>query len=93
MKRELNLRNTQFQNSNHIQQEVEHLVDSFVRPFLQQRNMALRIIVGKGVNSKRFINGKNPLRYYTENYLNILGLNWRNGQQWEGQEGVVIVEL
>lgn len=93
MKRELNLRSHQFHNRSHLQQEVEHIIDNFVGRFLHQRNIMLRIIVGKGVNSKNFINGKNPLRYYTEQYLNSLNVPWRNGQHWEGQEGVIIVEL
>ncbi len=53
----------------------------------------LGIIVGKGVRSKNWINGKNPLRYYAEEYLDHCGHSWRNGRIGEGEEGVIVVEF
>jgi Smr domain len=93
MNNELNLRNQYFDSSSHIQQEVEVLLDRFLLPYMNKKNITLRIVVGKGINSNTNINGKNPLRFYTEQYLKSLGFNYRNGSYNEGQEGVIIVEL
>jgi hypothetical protein len=89
----LNLRGIDFQNDPNIQNSIEVILDGFLVSFLNKKNLNLSIIVGKGVNSKNLIKGKNILRFYTENYLNILGLSWRNGNYFEGQEGVIIVEF
>ena len=75
-----------------MRQEVEGYLDRFLRLYLYRERVALRIVVGKGINSSSSIQGTNPLRYYTEQYLRRLDLPHRNGQLWEGQEGVIIVE-
>ncbi len=51
------------------------------------------IIVGKGLQSKNLIQGKNPLRYYTENYLNLCGYAHRNGGYFTGQDGAIVAEI
>lgn len=51
------------------------------------------IIVGKGHNSRRHIQGKNPLRFYTEEYLQILGLRFYQAPEWQGGSGVIITEI
>ena len=91
--RTLNLRSYNFEDPSNIPQEVELILDSFIAPFLQRRSVRLIIIVGKGIGSRRTIGGKNPLRYYTERYLNALQLPYRQGAYHEGQEGVIIVEF
>lgn len=91
-KRTLNLRQHKFVDLSHLQSEIEVILDQFLAPCLNRSRFCVTIIVGKGANSKRFINGKNPLRYYTEQYLKKLGLPFRNGQFHEGQEGVIVVE-
>lgn len=89
---ELNLRAKSFVGGESLQQEVEGYLDRFLRPHLYRDRVVLRIVVGKGVNSATYIQGRNPLRYYTEQYLRRLNLSYRSGQLWEGQEGVIIVE-
>ena len=89
---ELNLRAKSFAGQESLQQEVEGYLDRFLRPHLYRERVILRIVVGKGINSSTYIQGTNPLRHYTERYLRRLGLAYRNGQLWEGQEGVIIVE-
>ena len=89
---ELNLRAKSFVGGESLQQEVEGYLDRFLRPHLYRDRAQLRIVVGKGINSNTRIDGVNPLRYYVETYLRRLGLPYRNGQLWEGQEGVIIVE-
>ena len=49
----------------------------------------LRIVVGKGLGSKKFINGKNSLRYYTELYLDGMSIEYKEGSYIDGQEGVI----
>jgi hypothetical protein len=75
-----------------MERELEHKLDNFIHPFLNLNNCRFEIIVGKGHNSKNLIQGKNPLRYYTESYLNKMGLSYRDGGYFEGQEGVLVVE-
>jgi hypothetical protein len=90
----LNLRQIRFQHLNMIEQEIFSKLDEFVYPFLKTKKpMELKIIVGKGMNSRNFIKGKNPLRHYTETYLNKLGLSYRDGGYFDGQEGVIVVSL
>lgn len=78
-----------------IQSEIESQIDRFMQPYLRhtKKYSQIRIVVGKGHNSKRLINGKNPLRYYTEKYLEQLGFNYRSAGYFDGQEGVIIVSL
>lgn len=53
----------------------------------------INIIVGKGLQSKNLINGKNPLRYFTENYLNLCGYNYKDGDYFTGQNGTIIASI
>ena len=77
-----------------IQADIENLLDNFLTPFLVKPKIhQLRIVVGKGLRSKRSISGKNPLRFYVESYLNILGLAYKDAGLYDGQEGVIIVCL
>lgn len=101
----LNLRGIIFNPVTDLKESVELKLDKFIRPFLFRQNgnfnnnvhgntkMELKIIVGKGNNSAHFIDGKNPLRYFVENYLEKLGLNWKNAGYFDGQEGVILVNL
>lgn len=77
-----------------IQADIENLLDKFLTPFLiKTKALEVRIVVGKGLRSSRSINGKNPLRFYVENYLNGLGLNYKDAGYYDGQEGVIIVSF
>lgn len=87
----LDLHHLKFRSSLGIQGEVEGVVDSFLHKMSRGNYKHVEIIVGKGINSKRLIEGKNPLRYYVETYLQKAGYGWRNGG-W-GEEGVIIVDL
>lgn len=87
----LNLR-FKFKGDKHIENTVETYLDSQIHPFLMRSNYQIRIVVGKGIGSKKLFGGKNLLRVLTENYLRKLDLAWRNGNHFEGQEGVIIVE-
>jgi hypothetical protein len=70
---------------------VNRELDRFFTKWLMVKSVNLTIIVGKGLGSKKLINGKNPLRFYTEEYLNLLQIEWRNEKDWFGQEGVIKV--
>ncbi len=87
----LNLRQISFDNHLQSQGEIELVLDKFIAPLLQRQGISAKIIVGKGMNSSTFIDGKHPLRYYTECYLSKLGLYWKNGFLTEGKEGVIVV--
>jgi hypothetical protein len=77
-----------------IEKDIMNLLDRFLTPFLvKPKGIELRIVVGKGLRSSRSIQGKNPLRFYVENYLNQLGLNYRDAGYHDGQEGVIVVSL
>ena len=51
------------------------------------------IITGKGIHSKHFIEGKNPLRYYTENYLDKIGFAWKYADAKHGSYGAILVQV
>jgi hypothetical protein len=57
-------------------------LDRFLNPFLNSKsgnqNRKIEIVVGRGLNSNTFIDGKNPLRFYTEMYLHKTGFDWKN---------------
>lgn len=92
----LNLHELHFEAEFVVQEEVEELVDNFVTPYLTRKSanpLTLKIIVGKGLHSHHFIDGKNPLRYYTEEYLNATNLNFRNAPEHEGGRGVILVDV
>ncbi len=88
----LNLRGIKFDLGSDLGFQVEAILDAFVTPHLvRNKGQKLYLIVGKGTNSRKFINGKNPLRFYTESYLEKLNLRFQNGGCGEGQEGVILV--
>ena len=82
-------------------EEVSYLVDRFlVNQRLQHLNLIKRtgrirlgLIVGAGHNSKRSINGKNPLRYYVESYLAQTDIVWYDDLTNPFNSGLIIVEL
>jgi hypothetical protein len=51
-------------------------LDSFLNPILRKTNITVEIIVGRGNNSSiyTFINGIPTLRYYTLQYLSLIGI-------------------
>jgi Smr domain len=67
------------------------VLDNFMSKYLQLKSADLEIVVGKGIGSKNFINGKNPLRYYVEQYLDSVGCEYSGGSYLNNTEGVVIV--
>ena len=81
--------------------DVWNAIENFLGKMRQKHAQKLKkgfkiklgIVVGKGVRSKNKINGKNPLRFYTEQYLNHCSFEWRNGRFGEGEDGVIVVEL
>ncbi len=56
---------------------VHKKIDSFIHPHLTKPGTQLEIIVGRGHNSKTstFIKGMPVLRYYTMEYLAMVGIN------------------
>jgi hypothetical protein len=91
----LDLHNVRFSGYFDMHSEITLMLDRFLSPFLLQnhRGIEVRVVVGRGLNSKNLIQGKNPMRYYTEEYLNQLGLRWRNGGYFDGQDGVIVVSV
>ena len=91
----LNLRAIRFSGINFMEQEIQMELDRFVSPFLLGKGgkVKLTIIVGRGLNSKRLIQNKHPVRYYTETYLNRMGFSWRQGEINNGGEGVIVLDL
>jgi hypothetical protein len=83
------------------QNDVRNVLDDYFQKMAQKFSLKLKkgfvvklgVIVGKGTRSKNTINGKNPLRAFTEEYLNQVGYNWRNGRFGEGEDGVIVVEF
>ena len=82
-------------------EEVSFLVDRFL---VAQRiknleiirkigKIKLGIIVGSGNNSKRLIDGKNPLRYFVESYLAQTDILWHNDLTNLYNLALIIVEL
>lgn len=75
----LNLRNLRAWHGSYLDKEIFLLIDKFVMPYLtSKKRHVLEIIVGRGLNSSQFIDGKNPTRYYCEQYLTKLNLHWKN---------------
>jgi DNA-nicking Smr family endonuclease len=88
----LNLHNLYFEGESWVEEELEEVLDAFVSPFLLEKTELL-IITGKGIHSKHFIEGKNPLRYYTEKYLDQVGLQWQYEDEKHGGVGAILVKL
>jgi hypothetical protein len=90
----LDLRATKFDLNFDLEFQIIQILDEFLYPFLKsKKNSILRICVGKGLNSKRFIEGMHPLKYYTVRYLTRVGLKYRYSKPFDGGEGVLIVEI
>ncbi|GAB4145979.1 MAG: hypothetical protein OHK0017_06190 [Patescibacteria group bacterium] len=91
----LDLRSYPFDLQSDLEAQVELLLDRFLRPYLQSKNFrgTAVILVGRGLNSQRYIQGKNPLRYYTEQYLLRLGLSFANASVNQGGEGAIKVSF
>src|SRR4051812_12348154 len=94
----LDLHHLQFDSYLEIESKIFHTIDQFLYPILQKSRTAglpqqIKIIVGKGLNSTSQIEGKNPLRYYTEKYLFMLNIKFRSGSYVDGQEGVIVAEV
>jgi hypothetical protein len=87
----LDLHHLEPQPEESVQEAVTRVMDKFMTPHLQKHTVDISIIVGKGMRSTRFIDGKNPLRVYVENYLSRVGCSWTNGDWANGQEGVIRV--
>ncbi|MEI6728403.1 MAG: Smr/MutS family protein [bacterium] len=83
------------------QNEVWLSLDQFISKIKTQNagkiksgiGVKIIVIVGKGLQTKKFIQGKNPLRFYAESYINACGYSWRNGEYGEGESGVIVVEI
>jgi hypothetical protein len=87
----LNLHEMYFEGSSFVQDELEEVLDDFITPYLLKPTRLL-IIAGKGIHSKHFIEGKNPLRYYTEKYLEKLGVPWEYADEYHGGYGAIIAQ-
>jgi hypothetical protein len=61
-----------------IESQIHTKIQKFLLVHLQKKTFMAKIIVGKGLNSQNFIQGKNPLRFYTENYLAQLNINFKD---------------
>lgn len=89
----IDLHKIRINNDFSVQSQVEDFLEKQIRPFLYHKNMKICLIVGKGLNSKKMIEGKNPVRFYTENFLNNLGFNWQNENSFWGDSGIIWVDL
>ncbi len=90
----LNLHQMYFEGESFVQEDLEEVLDFFVTPFLLDPTPdELLIITGKGIHSKHFINGKNPLRYYTELYLNEVGIDWQYEDEKHGGIGAIVARV
>jgi DNA-nicking Smr family endonuclease len=90
----LNLHELCFEGEGFVQEELEEILDGFVSPFLLDKHtQKLLIITGKGIHSRHFINGKNPLRYYTEIYLDKIQVDWYHTDIEHGGVGAIVVDL
>ena len=87
----LDLHHLKLNYGENVQEAVYRILDNFMSRTLMARTADLTIIVGKGLGSKHFIDGKNSLRFYTEQYLSMVGCTWTNGDYTTGQEGVIRV--
>ncbi len=90
----LNLHQTYFDGESFVEEELEEVLDSFIAPFLITHDEEeLLIITGKGIHSKHFIDGKNPLRYYTEKYLDSVGIPWQYEDEKHGGYGAILAKV
>jgi len=78
-----------------IEDKIYRTLDTVFAPLLVKPGnvQQVKIIVGKGMNSKRLIQGKHPVKFYTEKYLSRLGFTWTYGGYFDGQEGTMVVNI
>lgn len=87
----LNLHNLYFEGESFVEEELEEVLDNFISPYLiNSEHCELLIISGKGIHSRHFIEGKNPLRYYTERYLAKIGVSWNYEDEKHGGIGAIV---
>ena len=72
------INNVKLQNSRQIKTEIP---------------VKICIVVGKGLQSKNFINGKSILRFHTEKYLDKCGYSWRDGHYNQGGTGAILADI
>ena len=71
----LDLHSVNFKGEN-TENKLTRILDQFIAPLIcdgKYSNNTITIIVGRGLNSTRLINGLPVLRYYTIKYLTMLG--------------------
>ena len=61
-----------------VEFQIQSKIQTFLLPHLQRQTFIAKIIVGKGLNSQNFIQGTNPLRFYTQNYLTTLNISFKD---------------
>ncbi len=91
-KAKLDLHFLELKNGATPQETVERLVDNFLTKYLLCRSVKLEIVVGRGIGSTRFIDGKNPVRFYAEQYLKQMNCPFRGGDVAFGEDGIIWVE-
>jgi hypothetical protein len=74
------------------QECVERSLDAFLTKYLLFPSVKLEIVVGRGIGSTRFINGKNPVRFYVEQYLKQMNCPFREGNMVFNEDGIIWVE-
>lgn len=89
----LDLHNFQASDWQFFESELFQKLDEFIYQHSRSKINKVAIVVGKGLSSRRLIEGKNPLRYYTEQYLNQTALEWTNADHFSGGSGVIWVWL
>jgi hypothetical protein len=83
------------------QHDVWHALDKFIvqtklnkaRQIKSGLHVQIAIIVGKGLQSKNLIEGKNPLRYFAESYLNTCNYKWKTADFLGGGDGTIFAEI
>jgi hypothetical protein len=91
-KAKLDLHFLELKNGQTPQETVERLLDAFLTKYLLCTSVKLEIVVGRGIGSTRFINGKNPVKHYTEQYLRRMNCPFREGSILFNEDGVIWVE-
>ncbi len=89
----LDLHNFRASGWQFFENELFQKIDNFVYHSQQSGQKKVEIVVGRGINSKNQIEGKNPLRFYTEKYLQQAGLTWQAGVELNRNSGTIVVWL
>lgn len=76
-----------------LEEELKRKLDSFFSPLLPMPSCKVELVVGRGVNTnpKNFINGQNPLKFYTKKYLQKMDLSFTEGDMLNYNDGVLVV--